>query len=105
MDVHSKVLDAYVKTLSTAALHDSLRTLEVQRRHDGELDAHESAFARAYRVRQGDGLSLCLRFWKSVPPEQSFLTLYSALERSPETCARSSLPKVSLVTEAITVRG
>lgn len=105
MDVHSKVLDAYVRKLSTAALHGSLRTLQVQTRLDGELDAHESEFARAYRVKQSDGSPRCLRFWKSVPPEPSFLAIYSALERSPPISDRLSLPKVTLLNEAITVRG
>jgi|GEM_PF-2284371 len=104
MDVHSKILDAHVTNLSAVALHDSLRQLEVLRRHGGELDAHESAFARAYRVKRADGSSACLRFWKNVPPERSFLTLYSALEQAHEMCTRLSLPNVALISEAITVK-
>jgi serine/threonine protein kinase len=100
----AKVLDAYIRNLPTVAWSDALRKYEGVLLPDGAIDAHASAFARAYRVRGDDESFACLRFWLGTAPA-SVLETYAAVEREHEVLARCGLSRAQLFSEAIEVDG
>jgi hypothetical protein len=100
----AKLLDALVRNLRTVASSDELREYEVALLPSGAVDAHASAYARAYRVKAGDGSYTCLRFWLNTAPK-AILETYTALQRSPSVYRGCGISHVRIVDEAINVDG
>jgi hypothetical protein len=100
----AKLLDAYVLNLRKVTSTEYLRKYEVVLLRGGAVDAHASAYARAYRVKGPNGSIACLRFWLNTPPT-SILKTYAALELAPDVRTRCGLSQVRLFNEAVAVDG
>ncbi len=99
------LVDSYVLGVAELARDERLRTLKPILLAPSKVEVYSSQFARAYRVRDGDGRELCLRLWLDGTSLESVIEIYAALDDEGLRPRVPGLPNTRLIHHAFEFGG